>query len=227
VIRLYLFAEGPTEQTFAHQTLGPHLATRGVYLQRPVCIAHRKDKGKVHRGGGRKYLPMRNDIARFLKQEKSREVFFTTMIDLYEICPDCPGFDEAHGLPPRMRVEFLERRWAEDIGDERFLPFIQLHEFEACLFADPSCFSLIYDDSDKQIAALTKIAASCDSPEEIDDGQETAPSKRIIAEFPDYEGVKATFGPQLAGAIGLDAIRAKCPHFSAWLVRLESLGSKP
>ena len=50
--RLYLFAEGRTEQTFASNLLGPHLASVGVYLHPPVLIAHAKKKGRVHRGGG-------------------------------------------------------------------------------------------------------------------------------------------------------------------------------
>jgi hypothetical protein len=81
--RLYLFAEGTTEQTFADTVLKPHLANLGVYLHPPVLIAHARRKGKIHRGGGRKYLPMKNDILRFLAQEKAGDVFFTTMIDLY------------------------------------------------------------------------------------------------------------------------------------------------
>lgn len=68
--RLYLFAEGVTEQTFATNILKPHLATLGVYLQAAILIAHAKKKGVVHRGGGRKYIPMKNDILRFLAQEK-------------------------------------------------------------------------------------------------------------------------------------------------------------
>ena len=60
--RLYLFAEGQTEQTFAGTVLGPHLSLRGVYLHPPVLVAHARRKGKVHRGGGGKYVPMRDDI---------------------------------------------------------------------------------------------------------------------------------------------------------------------
>ena len=48
--RLYLFAEGQTEQTFADTVLKPHLANVGVYLHPAVLIAHAKKKGKVHRG---------------------------------------------------------------------------------------------------------------------------------------------------------------------------------
>jgi Domain of unknown function (DUF4276) len=58
----------------------------------------------------------------------------------------------------------------------------------------------------------------------IDDGRDSAPSKRIIAELPDYEDAKPAVGPQVAELIGLNVIRGKCPHFAAWLSRLEQLG---
>ena len=149
--RLYLFAEGRTEQTFASNLLGPHLASVGVYLHPPVLIAHAKKKGRVHRGGGRKYLPMKNDIIRFLGQEKARDVFFTTMIDLYAIHVDFPGLGEADRLKhlPYKRVEALEQAFATDIGDERFIPYIQLHEYEAYLFCDLARFSYFYKNSEK------------------------------------------------------------------------------
>ncbi len=224
--RLYLFAEGPTEQTFADTVLKPHLASVGVYLHPPVLIAHARKKGKVHRGGGRKYMPMKNDILRFLAQEKGGDVFFTTMIDLYAIHAGFPGLEEAEKLRnvPQQRVESLETSFGEDIGDSRFVPYIQLHEYEAYLFSEPKWFEYFYDDHAKQIAALQNISAAHATPELIDDGQHTAPSKRIIAELPDYEDAKAAVGPQVAELIGLDSIRSKCPHFAEWLARLEKLG---
>ncbi len=45
--RLYLFAEGPTELTFADAVLKPHLANLGVYLHPPVLIAHARKKGRM------------------------------------------------------------------------------------------------------------------------------------------------------------------------------------
>jgi hypothetical protein len=223
--RLYLFAEGQTEQTFADTVLKPHLADMEVYLHNPVLIAHARKKGKVHRGGGRNYVPMKNDILRFTSQEKGADVFFTTMIDLYAIHAGFPGLGDAEKLRrmPEKRVKFLEQCFAEDIGDSRFVPYIQLHEYEAYLFADPTCFGYFYDHHEKQIAALQAIAKGHATPELIDDGQHSAPSKRIIAELPAYEGAKSVEGPQVAQLIGLDAIRSKCPHFAAWLSRLENL----
>ncbi len=225
MVRLYLFAEGQTEQAFASAVLAPHLAQRGVFLNHAVLIAHSKSKRRIHRGGIGRYLPMKNDILRFLAQEKGKDVFFTTMIDLYKIHRDFPGLVESESLrgQPQRRAEFLEKAFADDIGDTRFVPYIQLHEYEACLFADPNWFSYFYGHHDKQVANLMSIAQAYSSPELINDGEHTAPSKRIIAEFPDYEDAKVVQGPQIAELIGIDTIRGKCPHFSEWLSRLESL----
>jgi hypothetical protein len=225
MVRLYIFAEGQTEQTFADILVKPHLGQYEVFMHNPILIAHAKKKGQVHRGGGRKYVPMKNDILRFLKQEKAPDVFFTTMIDLYAIHPDFPGLAESESMRqnPIQRVEFLEQRFAEDIGDYRFIPYIQLHEYEAYLFADPTCFEYLDARRTKEIEALKAIAEQYQTPELINDGQHTAPSKRIIAQFPDYGDAKSAFGAQLAKRIGLQVIRSKCPHFNTWLSRLESL----
>lgn len=225
--RLYLFAEGQTELTFADTVLKPHLANAGVFLHSPVLIAHARKKGRVHRGGGRRYVPMKNDILRFMAQEKGGDVFFTTMIDLYAIHAELPGLAEAEKLRhmPEKRVQALEKALADDIKDDRFIPYIQLHEYEAYLFSDPAWFGYFYDRHDRQIAALKSIADSYETPELIDDGPDSAPSKRIIAELPDYEDAKSAVGPQVAELIGLNVIRGKCPHFAAWLARLERLGN--
>ncbi len=225
MVRIYLFVEGQTEQTFADTLLKPHLGRYEVYMNKPRLIAHARKKGQVHRGGGRKYLPMKNDIVRSLKQDKSPDVFFTTMIDLYAIHPDFPGLTESESMrhDPLQQVEFLEQRFKEDIDDDRFIPYIQLHEYEAYLFSDPTCFEYLDARRAKEIEALKVIANQYQTPELINDGQHTAPSKRIIAQFPDYGYAKSVFGPQLAEWIGLQVIRGKCPHFDKWLSRLESL----
>ena len=225
MVRLHVFAEGRTEQTFADTVLKPHLAHVGVYMSKPVLIAHAHRKGRVHRGGGRNFTAMQNDIRRRLKQEAGNEVFFTTMIDLYALHHNFPGFETAEALrhDPYQRVESLEKAWSDETGDRRFIPFIQLHEFEACLFSDVSQLSPFFDNADVRIARLRREATEVDSPELIDDGQHTSPSKRIIAQFPEYEGLKPTAGPQAAERIGLQAMRSRCPHFAAWLHRLERL----
>ncbi|MDM3857991.1 MAG: DUF4276 family protein [Aphanizomenon gracile PMC649.10] len=228
MVRLKLLAEGQSEQTFASIILQPHLAQHQVFMHNPRLIAHAMKKGKVHRGGSGygDYQPMKNDILRSLAEDKNTDVFFTTMIDLYAIHHNFPGLKESEIMRqnPIKRVEFLEKSFADDIDYPRFIPYIQLHEYEAYLFSDPTCFESFYDNCSDRIAILKTIADSYETPELINDSRETAPSKRIIAQFPDYERAKPTVGSLLAESIGLEVIRSKCPHFNSWLLRLESLG---
>ena len=223
--RLHMFVEGTTEQVFVATVLVRHLADFGVYLEKPVLVATKK--GRNGRGGGRHFRPMQNDIDRRLKEDDGSDVYFTTIIDLYALYCDFPGREEADKVrcDPYKRVSALVGSWQEETTDDRFIPFIQLHEFEAYLFVDVSRFAEFFDNARRGIVALQKVADSVQSPELIDDGQNTAPSKRIIAQFPAYERLKTTVGPQMAGDIGLRAIRSRCPHFDAWLEPLEGLGA--
>jgi len=59
-------------------------------------------------------------------------------------------------------------------------------------------------------------------PEEVNEGKETYPSARIQRHVPQYR--KPLHGPLIAQRIGLETMRARCPHFHQWLERLESLG---
>jgi hypothetical protein len=226
--RLHLTVEGPTEQGFAAAVLVGHLSALGVYLARAQLVAHAKPKGTEHRGGLRRYPAFRDDVLRRLKADRGRDVFLSTMIDLYALPADFPGTDSFKAEPDAYRrVEGMERALAQDINDPRFLPYIQLHEFEAVLLADPGKIAAYYTDRAQEIEELDRLAAAVKSPELIDDWRRTAPSKRIASVIPPYADEKAAAGPVIAAAIGLPTIRAKCPHFDAWLKRLEELGKKP
>ncbi len=221
MVRLYLFCEGDTERAFARIVLQPHLAPLGIFIH-DIPIANTIKTGKPTRGGGQNYAAMKRDILRIQRQESGPDVFFTTMIDLYAIAHDFPALAEADklGHMPEERVRLLETAFAVEVPDRRFVPHIQLHEFETLLFADPRHFSLA-DATPEHIEELMAISRT--PPEQIDGGQHTAPSKRIIAIVPGYENKKAVTGPLIAESIGLPAIRAKCPHFDAWVGKLETL----
>jgi len=226
MVRLYVTAEGYTEQRFAVDVLGPHLALYGVSVFKPRLAALGKKKGRTHRGGLDTYLPVKNDICRWLKQDRAADAHFTTMFDLYGLPRDFPGYDKASGKPDVFaRVVALEAALLEDIDDSRFIPYIQLHEFEALLLSDPNAFACRYPDHARQIERLEQLCARFDSPEHIDDGQQSAPSKRIGEEIPEYIRAKPTAGPIIAATIGLMTIREKCPHFNDWLTRLEGLAN--
>lgn len=223
--RLYLFAEGPTEQTFADIVLKPHLAKRGVRMHSPILVANAYKKGQFHRGGSRNFDAMQRDIGYSLKKDPVHDVFFTSMIDLYALPKNFPALEKHNTITnPYKRVEALEELWAEKTNDARFIPYIQLHEYEAYLFVDISKLSFFYQD-DAAIRKLQRVVNEVGgSPELIDDGRHTAPSKRITKWLPKYASEKVIVGPQTAERIGLSNIRRKCPHFAKWLERLENLG---
>ena len=116
--------------------------------------------------------------------------------------------------------ERIQRPWDES----RVFAYVQKYEFEALLFSDVTVFNLLEDVADEAIAELIRVRAMFDTPERINDGPATAPSKRILAIRPTYN--KRRDGPDLAATIGLDAIRSECRRFDAWVSRLESLGDR-
>ena len=77
--------------------------------------------------------------------------------------------------------------------------------------------------SERAVATLQKEVACFTCPEDINDGEMTAPSKRLIRHVPRYEKLKVSVGAPAADAIGLAVLREKCPHFGQWLTRLERL----
>jgi len=168
---------------------------------------------------------MKDDIQRFLKQETSPDVRFTTMIDLYGLMQDFPNFDSAKSLQPRLRINALEAAFYQDINDRRFIPYIQLHEYEALLFSDIQCLNSQFENRENQINELATISSQFESPELINDGPQTAPSKRIIQHIPEYENRKVMVGSLAAEHIGLPKLRSRCPHFDEWIKKLESPGN--
>ncbi len=145
------------------------------------------------------------------------------MLDLYALPSDFPGWEKARKQPSALeRVTVLEQALREEFDDPRFHPYIQLHEFEALLYCDLSELSSRVSDSQHAIQRLQSEVAGV-SPEEINDGPETAPSKRIISCLPIYESSKVRVGAAAAAAIGLPALRARCPHFDDWITHLERL----
>ena len=59
------------------------------------------------------------------------------------------------------------------------------------------------------------------NPEMINDGSETAPSKRLSKIIQGYS--KISYGSLVAEEIGLLKIRTKCPRFSGWITKLENI----
>jgi hypothetical protein len=73
-------------------------------------------------------------------------------------------------------------------------------------------------------ADLERIVQLASGPEMVNDGVDTAPSKRIMRAYPQY--AKTIDGPLVIAEAGLDAIRSTCPHADDWLRELEARMSR-
>jgi hypothetical protein len=223
-IRLNITAEGQTEVRFVKETLSKHLGNYQISTDvRPVLTS--KDKYRKFRGGLFNYQKAKNDIVTWLKEDNNKDARFSTMFDLYALPGNFPGFDEAKKIQDiYVKVNFLEERFKEDIGDYRMIPYIQLHEFEALVLANPQNLKLEYFEHENAINALEKLLKEHDNnPEKINDNRETAPSKRVIKLIPEYD--KVNVGATIAGINGIDFLKEKCKHFGEWMQRLENLNT--
>ncbi len=94
-----------------------------------------------------RYAKLKNDLLRWIREDKNSDARFTSMVDLYRLPSDFPGRDSAMRFrDPFARVQSLEESFGVDIGDRRFIPHIQLHEFEALLFSDPNSFIVRFSE---------------------------------------------------------------------------------
>ncbi|MGL4668355.1 MAG: DUF4276 family protein [Saezia sp.] len=214
-LRIYLLVEGQTEETFVKELLAPAFQRIDIFI---IPIIVRTSPG--HKGGVTRYTKIKPQLINLCRRDRGAVV--STMLDFYALPPDFPGFNNEKivSLNSREKVHALEEALNRDVNEVNFIPNIILHEYEAFLFSDTQKFAE-WTDCQKTLVQLNKISEMHDSPEDIDNGKETAPSKRIIKIMPSYK--KTIHGPLIACEIGLDVIRLKCLHFDSWLKKLESL----
>jgi hypothetical protein len=224
MVRLLIHVEGETEEIFVKEVLSPHLLTGGFHSVSARIVGHARQ-----RSGIRRWPSVRTGIMNHLKEDPG--CVATTMVDYYGLPPEWPGRTESKGLGTILEKaqclqDALLRDLATEMGDRfnprRFVPFVVMHEFEGLLFSDCAAFSrgINRPDLEKDFREIREHFAT---PEEINDSPDTAPSKRIESLVPGYQ--KPFLGLLAALEVGLDRIRAECPHFDGWLKHLESLAS--
>lgn len=219
--RVIIICEGPTEREFCETILSPFFIPQNIHIQPPLI--------KKSRGGIVKWIHLRKEILIHLKTD--REAIVTTFIDYYGLYPkyQFPRWDDAMNIVDKnQRMDFLETSMSEDIDDDvryRYLPYLQLHEFEGLLFNDINIFhEQIPKDDLVGIEELEQTFNDFENPEMINDTRETSPSHRLSRIIKGYN--KVVYGNIIAEAIGLDAIRLRSPRFNDWLNKIESFPSR-
>ncbi len=226
--RLLVHVEGQTEESFVNEVLREHLLVKGYHAVSARIVGNARLRS--HRGGIRPWPSVKRDIVKHLNEDPG--CIATTMVDYYGMPRDgiaaWPGRAAANALSFNERAQSVEMALLADLFEEmgkrlapgRFVPFVLMHEFEGLLFSDCAAFSKSVGRQSLE-PNFKAIREQFATPEEINDSPVTAPSKRIKNLMPEYE--KPLYGVLAVMEIELTRIRAECPHFNSWLMKLESL----
>jgi hypothetical protein len=205
MVRVYIICEGSTEETFTNRLLIPYFNSKNIYLT-PINLNGTVTYGRI-----------KKDTQKLCKQDKSAWV--STFIDYYRFPKDFPAHNQHQNKSSYERAQLLEEEFQKDINESNFIAHLNIHEFEALLFSDTQAFKTVFNN---QISiSIDKINKQYSSPEHINDGPATAPSKRLQSIVKKYDKVR--HGSLIAEAITLDNIRKKCRLFDAWLNKIEKL----
>ena len=202
--RVLVFCEGQTEETFIKKIVAPIFYEKALVFIPIPC------------GGVSKYSIIKKRLSDLCKSDKSALV--TTMLDYYGLPEETPEKRTNHGGDIYCHIQGIENAIGRDIGESNLLPNLMVHEFEALLFSKSECFQYC-EMSQGSLKELQKISEEFEGPEYINNSPDTAPSKRILKVYPQYN--KILDGYNVAREIGIDTMRMKCRHFDEWISKIE------
>ena len=218
--RILVHVEGYTEEAFVNQVLAPHLCRVGYTGVSARLVGSARQRSR--RGGGRSWAAVRKGILDHLQRDQT--ALSTTMVDYYGLPRTWPGREGAsRHAALSERAATVEQATLEDISTAighppRFVPYVVMHEFEGLLFSDPDRFAQSLGKPDLA-PELRSIRQEFQTPEDINDSPDTAPSKRVLNLYRGYR--KPVDGVQAMAELGLDTVREACPLFNAWVSTLE------
>lgn len=232
-LRLHLLAEGVAEENFANDVIKPHLHHFQIETTVQRIASKTVKKGAHKKGGITDYRKVRKHLLYLMREQSGPNCYFTTMFDIYHMPRESPkafpGYDLA--LNKLLQQDFtgainiLTEQIKSDIQSHLsqavyFVPYFQLHEFEALIFANLSCLSEEYELSTEKLRILEQALDDArGNPEHVN--HEKGPAERIQEQVNRFN--KSIMGPMIVQSIGLPELRAKCANFNAWISQLENL----
>jgi Domain of unknown function (DUF4276) len=221
-IEVVVFAEGPSDEAFLKRVVAPALGALQIHLKPQTLRTSREASG-----GAINFDRLKLNVRNTLRQND--RTYLTTFFDLYALDSQMPG-KAAAALPgtPSAKAARIEHQLHRALVDhvqcrpDRLFPHIQPYELEGLFFAEPSRLAAAQLGWEAYLPDLRGIRASAETPEHINDSFETKPSARLESILrPRYR--KTLHAPLIGECIGLGAIIEACPHFAAWVAKLQSL----
>lgn len=215
--KVLVLVEGQSEEWFVKNILNSNFNQKNIFFIPTILTTKRVLSGPNYKGGVSTYTKINRELLKLFNDSSATIV--TTMLDYYRIPADFPGFNEKPSGDCYQRVKFLEDKFYRDVNRRNFIPYLQLHEFEALILSQIEKFEKVFPGNIEEIEKLRKLIEAYRSPEEINENPQTAVSKRIKSIFPEYE--KILHGQLILMGAKLYEIRSKCPHFDSWLKKIE------
>lgn len=217
--RLVIIVEGETEESFVNNILCPYFYSKGLY-NTVQCF-----KTKHSHGGMSKYSYIKKDILNTIYE---KDVVVSMMIDFYRLPSDFPGFNDLKATQTHQeQANLLETRIKKDLEDsqkqlfENFIPYIQLHEFEALVFASISGIDSLFERSEMDYNGLMNVIQQYPNPEDINNHPDSTPSVRLKKLISGYN--KVLHGIDIINTVGMNELLEKCPRFKAWVESMEEV----
>lgn len=225
VVILHILCEGQTEERFVNDVLKVHLNGFGIICKSQLLLTN---KQKNCYGGMLNYVQVKRDLTLLLQQNENSEAethWFTTMFDLFRIPDDFPGSHMIFGSV-YDKIQHLEQEFSKEIADKRFIPYLQLHEYEALVFAGLNFLEMEYPASSglkRGMNYLSDILRKANNNPELVNTT-MAPSKHIIKALGNtHHYNKPKIGSSVAGKVGVPVLKSTCRHFGEWIDILEKL----
>ncbi|WP_020392660.1 DUF4276 family protein [Kribbella catacumbae] len=215
--QIAIVVEGQTESAFVSEILAPYLQPMNVYVTPVIVKTSRLADGTTFKGGGMVWKHYDNDIRRLLRASHLRCV--SILVDFYAYPRNAPGADCcARPHRPRRCTELRIAAMADAVADPRFVPHVVLHEFETWVIAAAMETSHVLGD--QAVAKRLQVQAQSveGDVELLNDSSATAPSKRVLKSWPDYD--KVTDGIEVIREAGLPVVMERCPGLSTWVDQL-------
>lgn len=216
--RLLIICEGQTEKEFINRILRPYILCRAPNFERVDCF-----EITTTRGGLTKYSDLNKDIINCIYQS---DIVVSTLIDFYGLPTSFPKYSESSKIANKCeRVDYLEQAILEDISKTQegdfnkiLIPYIQLHEFEALIFSSIEAIKNSFELESMDLRKIQEMITNPPNPETINDGPDSAPSKRLKKLIRGYD--KVNDGNNILEDIGIEHILEKCPRFASWVNKL-------
>jgi len=217
--RLIFIVEGESEAIFINNYLIPYLGNKHGWNMVMTTQKITTNRVKKAKGGNVGYQYFKNEIK---SCARPNHIFITTLLDFFRLPNDFPAFTTNSKL-----VDKIEEAICKDIANEgvidalHFFPYIQVFEFEALMFSNEAGLRAAIKN-DRLFDKIIEIQQKYPNPENINNGPQTAPSKRLEKIY----NYRKTIDTRIVfNKLSIDEIREKCPRFNSWVDKLELLVS--